>query len=186
MNTIQKNGKMQQGRAQIYWSAKFFLILILLIMFVPFLSGTAAEAQQIYWVDSKTNKIQRANRDGSDVQDVFTAEDDLLGVAVDEVGGKIYGSGAGVHRANIDGSDVELLIPKELSPNAVDIAVDASGGKIYWSHIGVGIIWANLDGSEGEVIVTTEFNSPSGIFVDAVGGKIYWTGINIDLAHVQK
>jgi len=45
---------------------------------------------KIYWTDLVADKIQSADLDGSDVQDVVTGVDEANGIAVDPVGGKLY------------------------------------------------------------------------------------------------
>ena len=73
-------------------------------------------------------------------------------LSVDEAGGKLYwASDAGVQRANLDGSQVEILF----SEQSMGLALDLDGGKIYWSEwIEERIRRANLDGSQVETIVT--------------------------------
>ena len=62
--------------------------------------------------------------------------------------------------------------------NAMNIAVDASNGKVYWTEktgerSGT-INSANLDGS-GATVLTSILSVPMGIAVDTAGRKIYWT-----------
>ena len=63
----------------------------------------------MYWADRGTNKIQRANLDGSNIEDLVTDADGLdepEDVAVDITGGKVYWVDHGtdkVQRANLDG-----------------------------------------------------------------------------------
>ena len=75
---------------------------------------------KMYWThtnfDSTTHKfingkIQRANLDGSNVQDLLTGLKFPFGIALDIAGGKMYWTDSGtVQRANLDGSNVEDLI----------------------------------------------------------------------------
>ena len=79
-----------------------------------------------------------------------------------------------IQRANLDGSNIETLATG--LNNVSGIALDADGGKIYWTD------WkswrrirrANLDGSNIETLIITGHN-PLGIALDVDGGKIYWT-----------
>ena len=62
--------------------------------------------------------------------------------------------------------------------NAMNIAVDASNGKVYWTEktgerSGT-INSANLDGS-GATVLTSILSVPMGIAVDTAGRKLYWT-----------
>ena len=95
--------------------------------------------------------------------------------------GKIYFSDsnnsgnavAKVLRANLDGSDVKLLVtPPSLNPRY--IALDIAGGKVYWTDIG-SIRRANLDGSNVENSLVHGLPGPSGIALNLMAGKIYWT-----------
>ena len=68
----------------------------------------------IVWVDADTDKIQRANLDGSNIEDLVTQGLEApIGIALDVVGGKMYWTDAGtdkIQRANLDGSNVEDLV----------------------------------------------------------------------------
>ena len=50
----------------------------------------SANAQKMYWPDVSTGKIQRADLDGSNVEDIVTGLNAPFGVALDAAGGKIY------------------------------------------------------------------------------------------------
>ena len=172
--------------------------------------GKAAPAPEamgkIYWTDSGTggdnplqdDKIQRANLDGSEIEDIITGLQSPRGITLDVPNGKMYWAdlGAGkIQRANLNGSEVEDIITGLLGPNG--IALDLDGSKIYWADEFSGKIQcANLDGSNlktlfvryGKLIGTAiniplgilglkiyYANSPIGIALDISGGKIYWT-----------
>ena len=84
-------------------------------------------------------------------------------------------NGGKIMRSNLDGSEVEILVSGLSHPS--DIAVDLSGGKIYWTVTSSGpgkIQRANLDGSEVEDLVTTGLLGPIGIDVDILNQHIYW------------
>ena len=76
---------------------------------------------------------------------------------------------------NLDGSGIEDLVTTGLrSPNG--IALDVSGGKMYWTDQNTERIQrSNLDGSGVEDLVTTGLDWPLGIALDVSGGKMYWT-----------
>ena len=74
------------------------------------------------------------------------------------------------------GADVQRFAPSV--DNAMNIAVDASNGKVYWTEktgerSGT-INSANLDGS-GATVLTSILSVPMGIAVDTAGRKVYWT-----------
>ena len=68
----------------------------------------------MYWTDVGTDKIQRANLDGSGVEDLVTSGlDRPAGLALDVAGGKMYWTDIDankVQRANLNGSGVEDLV----------------------------------------------------------------------------
>ncbi len=140
---------------------------------------TASQAWKMYWTDMGTNKIQRANLDGSRVEDlVTTGLRNPFGLALDVAGGKMYWTDMGtdkIQRANLDGSRVEDLVITGVD-NPRGLALDVAGGKMYWTDTGTDKIQrANLDGSRVEDLGTTGLSFPSGLALDVAGGKMYWT-----------
>jgi sugar lactone lactonase YvrE len=155
-------------------------VLILLIGPAHSLAGVA----KLYWTDEWTGKIQRANPDGSDLQDlvsgVFTEA-----IALDLVGGKMYWpDDGGIKEANLDGTDTKLVIAGVSSQG---IAIDGAGGKIYWADQGVTMIRrADLDGNNMENLVDLSgIGPPLAIALDVSSGKIYWT-IDGGLVSIQR
>ena len=181
----------------------------------------AADAPMLYWTDADGDRIQRANLDGSGVEDVI--DSGLVnprGLAVDQAAGKLYwtdygsdkhpavqprrlaggrpgdhrpahsagsGRGRGRRQALLDGQrhrphpavqprrlQVEDLVTGLQTP--LSLAVDAAGGKLYWSDSGADKIQrANLDGTEVEDLITAGLELPRGLALDAAGGKLYWS-----------
>ncbi len=137
---------------------------------------------KMYWTDVGTHKIQRADLDGSNIEDLITTG--LIypeGIALDLTGKKMYWTDGGtdkIQRADLDGSNIEDLIPTGLtsSPTGPEgIALDVPGGKIYWTDFSTGKIQrANLDGSNIEDLITAGLRHPQGIALDLTEGKIYW------------
>ena len=87
---------------------------------------------------SARHKIQRANLDGSDVQDLVTQGLRYpYGIALDVEGGKMYWTDLGtdkIQRANLDGSNIEDLVTRTQGLRGPDgIALDVTGGKMYWT-----------------------------------------------------
>ena len=133
---------------------------------------------KMYWIDEGTNKIRRANLDGSQVEDVLARLPDPYGIAMDVAAGKIYWTDQEtdrIQRANLDGSEVEDIVTSGLAGPA-GTALDVTAGKIYWTDIfSEAIKRANLDGSEVEVLVTSGLDYPYGIALNVAVGKMYWT-----------
>ncbi|MDE2888044.1 MAG: DUF5050 domain-containing protein [Gemmatimonadota bacterium] len=84
-----------------------------------------------------------------------------------------YGHGTGkIQRSNLDGSDIEDLVTESVI--SMSLALDVSGGKMYWTALEGRIRRSNLDGSGVEALVT-RLVQPIGIALDVDGGKMYWT-----------
>ena len=132
---------------------------------------TVLQRSQMYWTSA--GRIQRANLDGSNIEDLVAGLGSARDLALDVAGGKIYWmTGAGrIQRANLDGSNIEDLVTGLDFP--FDLALDVTGGKMYWSNSGR-IQRANLDGSNIEDLITG-LGSPSGPALGVAGGKMYWT-----------
>ena len=136
------------------------------------------ERGMMYWTDIGTDKIQRANLDGSNVKDLITTGLAIpCGIALDVGHGKMYWTDFlkdKIQRANLDGSNVEDLITTGLS-SPVGIALDVERGMMYWTDYGTGKIQcANLDGLIVEDLITG-LSGPCGIALDVERGKMYWT-----------
>ncbi|MDE0325337.1 MAG: SMP-30/gluconolactonase/LRE family protein [Candidatus Poribacteria bacterium] len=133
---------------------------------------------KMYWADLGAGKIQRANLNGSEVEDIITGLLGPNGIALDLDGSKIYWAdefSGKIQCANLDGSNLKTLfvrygkligtainIPLGIlglkiyyANSPIGIALDISGGKIYWTipHK-YKVQRANLDGSNVEDVVT--------------------------------
>ena len=148
---------------------------------------TVSSSPKMYWTDRFAEKIQRANLDGSNVEDLITTGLDLpYGIALDVGRGKMYWTDlrydsntdsyhSKIQRANLDGSNVEDLITTGLT-SPFFIALDVGRGKMYWTDPDTSKIQrANLDGSNVEDLITTGLGEPRGIALDVGRGKMYWT-----------
>ncbi len=134
---------------------------------------------KLYWSDWGTDKIQRADLDGSNVEDLISGGglNGPDGLSLDLAGGRIYWADAGtnkIQRANLDGTGVEDLVTGLGIPYG--LALDVSGGKMYWTNrLSNKIQRANLDGSGAEDLITSGLTFPGGLALDVPGGKMYWT-----------
>ena len=92
-----------------------------------------------------------------------------------------------IRRANLNGTNVEPLLPEARARQPADIALDVVGGKMYWadSTYRGGILRANLDGTNVEHLVESLY-VPEGIALDIVGGKIYWADSYSDKAKILR
>ena len=83
--------------------------------------------------------------------------------------------GTGVERAAFDGGELEAL---QFQPAgfADGLALDAAGGKMYWTDTFASVIWsANLNGSDAQIVLDDFGEEPLGIALDVAGGKLYFT-----------
>ena len=141
----------------------------------------------MYWVDSGTNTVQRADLDGSNIEDLVTTG--LLtptDIAFDDSATKVYWADSGtdsIHRADLDGSNIEAVITTGLR-TPIGVVLDTQYGYIYWADSGTDTIHrADLDGSNIEAVITTGLRTPTDIALDPYDphlGKIYWTDSGTD------
>ena len=72
----------------------------------------------MYWSDYRTEEIQRANLDGTNIETLVTGTDGLrnpASIALDVAGGKMYwvdNTTQKIQCANFDGSQVEDLVTR--------------------------------------------------------------------------
>ncbi|MFQ6043931.1 MAG: hypothetical protein ACE5PV_24020 [Candidatus Poribacteria bacterium] len=99
----------------------------------------------------------------------------LLSIPAAEAGKMYWTSEKGIHRAELDGGNLETILPIGLlSPRS--ITVDAIRKKMYWTDPDTHKIQrADFNNANVEDIVETGFNAPRDIAIDLGGGKIYWT-----------
>ena len=90
----------------------------------------------------------------------------------------------GIQRANPDGSNATILVPREkvrygtFPPDPAIFTLDVLGGKMYWTNEvqnsnSSNMLRANLDGSNVQMLVAGK-GTISHLTVDVSGGKIYW------------
>jgi Low-density lipoprotein receptor repeat class B len=160
------------------------LWLLLLVTASP-----AMAMEKIYWTDLETNKIQRANIDGSNVEDIIDLGPDAcacLGPAgLVLAGGKLYWSDASsgtIKRANPNGTTVTPILSG--LGTASGLALDLAGAKMYWADQSAGTIHrANLDGTSIELLVSA-LSTPTEVALDLTAGKMYW--IDFSASKIQR
>jgi DNA-binding beta-propeller fold protein YncE len=166
-----------------------------------------AASGHIYWTNMGNPKandgsIERADLDGSNLTNIippggtFTPKQ----VQLDKTNGKLYWSdreGMRVMRSNLDGSRIETLVESGHGETdrmdarnwCVGIAVDAEGGKFYWTQKGADnagqgrIFRANLKMPKGETpanrkdieLLFDGLPEPIDLDLDPGSRMIYWT-----------
>lgn len=97
--------------------------------------------------------------------------------------GKIYaGSGPNINRANLDGSDTEVVFAGEFETGVGvwSLDLDLTHGLVYWTMFDSfgspeeGIYRSDLEG-QGFVNLIPGLLGPRAIAVDPAGGKLYWS-----------
>lgn len=159
-------------------------------------AGIAIDATngKLYWTTHEggngSGTLQRANLDGSGRQTVLSALGAPEGVAIDPTAGFAYytdrsdaplsPNDRGIHRVNLDGTGKTLLLSTRNGPNdpsnPIDIALDLSAGKMYWTDDGPdSLSRANLDGTAYQrSMVGTTFGT-SGLGLDVALNHAFWT-----------
>jgi hypothetical protein len=121
-------------------AAVFFLLLPLM--------QNQGFAEKIYWTAG--NKIQRANLDGTHIEDLVAEPGAISEIALDLTAERVYWTNAvngTIQRANVDGTERELLLEGLTVP--AGIALDCFNHRMYWTTGGSDdrIQRANLDGT---------------------------------------
>jgi DNA-binding beta-propeller fold protein YncE len=151
------------------------------------------DAGKIYWSTSDTmfkGKIFRSNFDGSGPQIVVTSQMPEFKpntIALDLAGGKIYWTDYvidAISRANLDGSNAEILWVVGANHNPRGLTLDLNNGKMYWGQdndfdaTSGRIMRANLDGTSPEIVINDiglpnylEFVSEGGCSADFNGDQ---------------
>lgn len=153
-------------------------------------------AGKMYWTDQLSSKIQRANLDGTNIEDLvkpnIPSVSSPLGMALDLVNKQMYWTDRGtnfVRKANLDGTNIQTVISftngsDGNTPTAGalgltfpdGIALDIPNKKIYFIAQGaVGIYRANFDGTGIEVVNRNIRNFPNQLALDLDNKKIYWS-----------
>jgi hypothetical protein len=160
-----------------------------------FLAATTATLRaDLVWTSTEGNVIETSRRDGTNARTLVdlvavtgNSNPEPRGITTDgatylywtDLGQNGTGVGAGIYRANFDGSGAVRLIDPvaalggavgDYSPEGILIAAD----KIYWTDFGKSAVYfADLDGSNVALFASGVTN-PRGIA--AAGGRIFWNG----------
>jgi hypothetical protein len=152
-----------------------------------------AAAGRLFVLELSGDRIHSMNVDGSDRKAIVSNCHLPDGIVVDAAAGHIYWTNMGIpnlddgsiERADLDGRNRRIIVPRGITHTPKQIHLDKDGGKLYWcDREGMRVMRANLDGSHVETLVETgrgdEDRSDQkrwcvGITVDPKFGKIYWT-----------
>jgi len=141
----------------------------------PFDLALDTEKSTLYWTTSQGN-VQRANIDGSNIQNLITGLDSPKDIAVDMVGSKLYWTEAGdrIRCADLNGANIQIFATSSDILGSITVA----GGYLYWTEkideTRGKIRRANLNDANVEDIIALS-SVPVGIAVDIASNKLYWT-----------
>ena len=115
---------------------------------------------------------------------IVTVDSIIYNMAVDPMERKLYwiNSHGKIRRLNLKGDHIKNLVRDINIKGPSDIAVDAEGGKLYWTE-GLRILRANLDGGniQNVLIASSDTGTVLGLINIAIAHrKIYWNQIEID------
>lgn len=141
---------------------------------------------KLYWTYADGDGVGRANLDGTGKETLIPRLYDFgnSGIVLNLHAGKIYWGASHpqwidygrVLRANLDGSDVEELIPFGVgSPKA--LAIDAPAGTLYWSdRTSKTVQRCDLNASNCITFLDGLQSAASSIYLETVNNQLYWIG----------
>jgi hypothetical protein len=156
-------------------------------------SSGATRSGRLFLLELSGDRIHSMKPDGSDRKTIVTNCHLPDGIVVDAEAGHIYWTNMGVpnlddgsiERAELDGRNRRIIIPKGITHTPKQIHLDRENAKLYWSdREGMRVMRANLDGSHVETLVETGRGDGDrrdqtrwcvGITIDPKHKKIYWT-----------
>src|SRR6267154_494332 len=157
-------------------------------------SRSTAPAGRLFVLELSHNWIRSMSPDGSDRKVLVTECHLPDGIAIDVAAGHIYWTNMGtspatndgsIERADLDGSNREVIVPRGATFTPKQIQLDKANGKLYWGdREGMRVMRCNLDGSLIETLVETGRGEVDrrdqtrwcvGIAIDPKRGQIYWT-----------
>jgi hypothetical protein len=148
---------------------------------------------RLFLLELSGDRIHTMNSDGLDRKVIVSNCHLPDGIAVDGAEAHIYWTNMGVpnlddgsiERADLDGSNRQIIIPQGITHTPKQIQLDKRNGKLYWSdREGMRVMRANLDGSEVETLVQTGVTEEHrrdqtrwcvGVALDRTDNKLYWT-----------
>jgi len=148
---------------------------------------------RLFVLELNAGRIHSMNTDGSDRQTIVTNCHLPDGVVVDVEAGHIYWTNMGVpslndgsvERADLDGKNRKIIVPRGKTHTPKQIILDKKGGKLYWcDREGMRVMRCNLDGSRLETLIESGRGDADrqdqtkwcvGLTIDPKFGRIYWT-----------
>lgn len=96
-------------------------------------------------------------------------------MAIDWVAERIYILDAGNHQVvstDLNGGDQVTIVASGTQP--IDIVVEPSIRKMFWSTLDHGILSASMDGSDKQALVDRGVEWATGLTIDQAAQRLYW------------
>ena len=157
-------------------------------------SAAKSVVGRLFLLELSGGRIHSMNPDGSDRKVIVTGCEMPDGIAIDVAAGHIYWTNMGtnlatndgsIERADLDGSNREVIVPRGATFTPKQLHLDKQNGKLYWcDREGMRVMRSNLDGSQIETLVEAGRGDADrrdmmrwcvGITIDPERGQLYWT-----------
>ena len=130
----------------------------------------------MYWIDKNNGTLHRSM--GATIENLVPSVQNATSLAVDVAGDNLYWTEktsdrtGKIQRANLDGSNVQLIKSLTSVPRA--ITIDTVNGKLYLTNSWGKVQRLNFDGSNFQTDLITGLSSPADIILDVARNKLYW------------
>jgi hypothetical protein len=157
-------------------------------------SARKSPVGRLFVLELSSNRIYSMQPDGSDRKIVVPDCSLPDGIAIDVAAGHIYWTNMGsspsvndgsIERADIDGKNRRVIVPRGGTFTPKQIQLDKRNGKLIWcDREGMRVMRCNLDGSQVETLVEAGRGDADrrnqnrwcvGITIDPVREQIYWS-----------
>ncbi|HUN96615.1 MAG TPA: 3-hydroxyacyl-CoA dehydrogenase [Bradyrhizobium sp.] len=157
-------------------------------------SSDVSRSGRLFLLELSGGRIHSMNPDGSDHKIIVTDCQMPDGIAIDVGAGHIYWTNMGaspdandgsIERADLDGSNRRVIVPRGSTFTPKQLHLDKGGGKLYWcDREGMRVMRCNLDGAQIETLIEAGLGDQDrrdqsrwcvGITIDPERKQIYWT-----------
>ena len=135
----------------------------------------ATKRPEMYWIDKQKGTLHRLVADG--VENLAANVEGVTSIAVDADNGLLYWgvkvgrSGGKIQRSRLNGRNIQTL-KDGLTSVPMGIALDSSGGTIYWSSASGKIRSMATEGSARVTKILENLSNPTSLAVS--NGYLYW------------
>ena len=152
-------------------------------------NGLAIDAvnRKIYWAERGSRKVQRADLDGTNIEDIvaFTGFENPYSVALDVANNRLFISDSSedlVWTADLEGNNLTAFPEDGMALDYRDIDYNPLDDKVYWLAKGSifgnpesRIFRANPDGTDSEAIILLEGDDIAALEIDTANQKLIWS-----------